>query len=677
MKPGQSGGGAHYIKLNENTELPECLVFVDVESWINTQPDHTKLHTLRLGCAKPLLRVHTDSRNDRKAGSDRRDVNYREGEFFDFKTKEDFWAYLDTFTRKKIYVMAHNCAYDFGVLDMYTYLSSRGFIIDFWAIRGAYIIRAEKGFGKDHRSIILLDTMNYFNCSLEKLGKAMGQLKLETRWGHDFEGEIYRTAPDDEVMTYCHGDVMVMLKAIHYFIRMVRDEDLGCFKLTAASQAWASFRHRFCPTKVGEKNEKETTVIFTHDWKEIRALERESYRGGRSEAWFIGEVKERVYKLDINSMYPSVMMGNQYPVKNFSEAPVSATLEDLREASQAGRLYIAKVLVELKVPMVGVKMDGKLMFPIGTFEAVLTSPEIEGLLDRPDRGRILEVREAIFYEGMDIFSDYVDYFYSKRKMTDDEALKQFYKIFLNSLYGKLAQREFDTIEVDEESHARLVDGAMKRFGTDHYQAIEAGECVDYIRIGGKIYRTEKQEKGVGNIAPAISSFVTAYARMKLWSMIEQCPAGSVLYMDTDSLFVTLAGKEALEAAGMIDQKELGKLKLEDEGEVSIQGVKLYAWKSAITGKENVTMKGIRKEAEDLGNNEFLQEKWETRMDRFNHPGPPGTVRIVPVKKKLSGRYEKGVVTPSGWVKPYALTYPSEARIHSQGSPETGLPGPED
>ncbi|GAI25381.1 unnamed protein product, partial [marine sediment metagenome] len=45
-------------------------------------------------------------------------------------------------------------------------------------------------------------------------------------------------------------------------------------------------------------------------------LERASYKGGRVECFFLGELKnDNYYILDVNSLYPFVMRNNSYPVK--------------------------------------------------------------------------------------------------------------------------------------------------------------------------------------------------------------------------------------------------------------------------------------------------------------------------------------------------------------------------
>ncbi|GAI86888.1 unnamed protein product [marine sediment metagenome] len=48
--------------------------------------------------------------------------------------------------------------------------------------------------------------------------------------------------------------------------------------------------------------------IYIHNNKEAIDLERQSYRGGRCECFYLGELKdESYYFLDVNSLYPFVL----------------------------------------------------------------------------------------------------------------------------------------------------------------------------------------------------------------------------------------------------------------------------------------------------------------------------------------------------------------------------------
>jgi len=102
---------------------------------------------------------------------------------------------------------------------------------------------------------------------------------------------------------YCRQDVNVMLQGWKIRRRYILDNDLGQMKSTIASQSFTTFRYRFM-----------TQEIRRHRQPEVLWLERDAYRGGRSEAFYVGRVPDPpTYKLDVNSLYPYVMANHVYP----------------------------------------------------------------------------------------------------------------------------------------------------------------------------------------------------------------------------------------------------------------------------------------------------------------------------------------------------------------------------
>jgi len=56
--------------------------------------------------------------------------------------------------------------------------------------------------------------------------------------------------------------------------------------------------------------------IYIHDQVTTSEFEREAYFGGRVECFRLGNfTDEFFYNIDVNSMFPSVMKENLYPVK--------------------------------------------------------------------------------------------------------------------------------------------------------------------------------------------------------------------------------------------------------------------------------------------------------------------------------------------------------------------------
>src|SRR4029077_218756 len=139
----------------------------------------------------------------------------------------------------------------------------------------------------------------------------------------------------------------------------------------------------------------------------VLLLERAAYHGGRCEAWHLGPVEGEVFKVDVNSLYPSQMANKLHPVKLKKLYP-EGSLELLLEHARYD-FVIADVTVELTEPIVPLRKD-KLLFPVGRFKTVLTSHE----LDLVPASSIKEVRAVAVYEQAPVFKEFVEYFYGER-----------------------------------------------------------------------------------------------------------------------------------------------------------------------------------------------------------------------------------------------------------------------
>lgn len=618
----------HKLKPNHTTRLPVHIIALDTEAKQTQLDEKTFLQTLRLGWA-------VYKRLDRGTET-----------WVQFKTKKEFFEWLENLLipKKSYYIFAHNFDYDAQILGLYNWLSenphveTRKFIVDsnVFIIKATYHFIADTNpenhpemsklefkkyvkakYGKPPKAyLIFLSTTNFTHYPLKKIGKILGIEKMDV--------DVF-TEDEDLLSKYCRRDTEIVLRFVEYLIKFIKEHDLGSFQETIAKQAFTAFRHRFM------KHE-----IFIHADPEATALERLSYRGGRNEAFFIGtlEDEEGIYDLDVNSMYPYVMKNHIYPVKLLKVMHnVSPNL--LTEIMKA-YLVIADVCIEINEPAVGVRED-KLIFPVGKFRVVLTSPELELVLKY---GKILKIHSLALYEGAPIFKEYVDYFYTLRlkyKAEGNEVMQFFCKIMLNSLYGKFGQKNEEFITI----------GYTEKPGNVIYRYYDAdkGKWEYFAVIDHKIMKKEGYVESFNGFV-AIASFVTAYARCRLWEFIEKAGKENVLYCDTDSLFVTKKGYDNLKE--FIDTKKLGFLKIEKSGtRITIHGAKDYEFAG------EVKMKGVKKTARKVGENEFEQIQFvKTRGNLLKHRTQGVILKIV--RKKLKRQYDKGIVEKSGWVRPFVL-----------------------
>lgn len=511
------------------------------------------------------------------------------------------------------YIFAHNAFFDLQASDFFYYFTKWGWELDFIYDSGkTYCLVIHKG----KKRIKALSTTNFYNTSVDKLGNMLNLPKLDV----DFDN-----ATDEQLSIYCKRDVEIIKKAMEHYFEFIRKYDLGKFTMTRASQAFTAYRHRFMNTK-----------IYVHRNDNVRKLEQESYIGGRVECGYLGKVPGGPFvSLDINSMYPYVMKNYPMPVRllDYRRNPPI----DIVEQSLSYRCGIADVEIKTDIPLYPLRYNNKIVFPTGTFRVSLCTPELREALTR---GHVKHIYTYASYESGVIFNEYVEFFYPLRMRYKDEGdaiHNELCKNFLNYLYGKFGQYR----PVTEEKQDLTCDGYYRLETLD----LETGER----EIEYKLFNTVVVTKGreIANTSfLAIAAHVTSYARWYLWHIMESLGYDKVLYCDTDSLKIRQQYLPLL--SDMIHKTQLGALKIEDEfDEFEIYGPKSYRT------EHYKRIKGIPSKAEMLPDGtfkymSFLKQPTHMRREIMR------SYIIKPVVKVLNPHYDKGVVLPSGNIRPLSL-----------------------
>jgi len=589
----------HIIADNKKTQYPRHLILFDTETPNEEGKTHDGEQQLYVGVA---CYVHLPQGKEK----------YKE-EWITFEQPSDFWKFVEKHHRRKekLYLFAHNTRYDLPVVKGYSYLKKLGYKIIFDTFDSVpCIIRARKeGWG----SIEILDTFNYFKSSIDALGDMFNIPKLAMPEG----------IKDKRVWAeYCKRDVEICKTAIISFINLVRSEDLGNFGHTIAKQAFNAYRHKFMKYP-----------IYVHDFPDVIEIERKAYKGGRSEAFYIGVLTPPAIGYDINSAYPHVMKKYNYPTR-YHHKEKNISIERLNELMKE-YLVIADISFSIDKPCVGIKRH-KLIFPVGNIREVVTTPEIKLITQY---GKIKNIHLALCYEHSPIFSDYIDYFYNKRmaaKKEGNNVMSSFYKYLLNSLYGKFGQRS--------EKWERVTDNYKMPDGNYHVVDSNTGEKLTYRVVNGVLWIKRGFVEGY-NTFVAISAFVTAYQRCELWKYMEKIPEDMLYYVDTDSLWIHPEAEKYLKPYE--HDYELGLLKKEDSKIERIDGVKLY-YKD---GKRHY--KGIRVDAKEIGKGVFEQIQFKGIKSAIRE-GMVDKMFINRIKKTVKRNYDKGIVTNIGRIKPLKI-----------------------
>ncbi len=585
----------------ESEKYPRAILVIDTEATRGGFVDGVETQVLRLGVSR-YVKLSDELEIERNV-------------YDRFVTGEGLLEIIEWHTRKdqSLYIYAHNLKYDLQLTGLLPMLLASGWRVSLMVMQDPpTFIRLKSR----RKSILLVDTFNYWQTSLARLGEQLSSAKAKMP-----EGE----QSDDDWYKYCEQDVKVLSEYLLEFMRFLQREQLAGFGLTLASQAFRSYRHRFMHQE-----------IVLHSRPEVLKLERDGYSGGRVEAWHIGEKNgSEYYKVDVNSMYPFVMEAEKYPVEFISRTE-NICLVHLKKLLE--RYYcIARVQLKTEEAVYPYKDTHKLLFPTGSFETTLHQRELEYAYDHR---QIATVNEIAVYRQADVFGVFVRYMYELKlrgELENNPILRHQAKILLNSLYGKFGQREIISKIIDNPGQPKFgrVTGYSQALGTD-VEITYLGEQMEIRYKGGESAYS----------FPAIAGAVTAYARMYLWSLIQQAGLENTLYCDTDSLIVTKSGMERL--SDKMNVSSLGALKLEGQADqLIIRGAKDY-----IFGDET-KHKGVPKNACEISPGVWEYDQFRGATTWLN-AGLPIGVEVYKRTKSRKTDYDKGVILENGAVVPLTI-----------------------
>ena len=591
---------AHVLKAEKTLAIPRHVIFFDTESESFTFPDGRTEHKLKLGVAC-YLRKGDRSRQERI-------------DWIDFTQASEFWQFVfDHCTIKnKLWIIAHQISFDFTVAEGFRFLRSEGFKCRFFYSSGVTTLIKVK---KKGSSIMFVDSLNWFKESLEKIGERIGILKLKI----DFDN-----CTISELKIYCRRDVEILVGVFKQLTRFLEGNRISRLCYTIGSTAMAAYLFRHYRNK-----------IYIHNNAEAIKLERAAFKGGRTECFYIGELNYGPYfVVDVNSLYPFVMHGNFFPVK-YKKIVHNISLSHLRDFLVASAV-IANVRLETPVAAYAVRKD-RTIFPVGSFTATLSSPELSFALEN---NHIKSIESAVIYDRAKIFTSFVDRFYKIRqefKKTDNPLFEHFCKILLNSLYGKFGQKAEDWKKIGDcpsepDRIEDVIDAETHRRKRLRY-------------LFGEVFEMIGHSESIHSF-PAIAAHVTAYARLYLWKLMKITGPRNYFYCDTDSLFVNSRGLENL--SEYLEDHQLGKLKVEYETDkISIYGLKDY-----VTNKGRI-IKGIKKNAVKVSDTDYVQDVWPTIKGILRNTKTQ-VYTTKRMEKHLNRDYTKGIIDFDGWTVPYSL-----------------------
>jgi hypothetical protein len=638
-----------YLQRNHSTRTPCNLVFVDTETVGHNVGVNAESHTLRLGVA---IRVRL-----RKGRVVRRSV-YR------FRSQEEWWAWLEkgSESHRPTWVFAHNAGFDLTILGLWEQIEagqqrfkdprpprpSRGRKGGETEPRDGFAVTQDpptliRVWTRCGKPIVYADTLNWWRCSLRKLGESVDLHKYEMP---------SLEASEDEWFEYCERDVEITERAVLGLVAMVQEEDLGAWKGTAAAQAMAAYRHRWMQHGILiDQNQVATRLC------------RSAYFGGECRLSYQGVVSAtdgeslavadqlravappirlgRVHVLDLQSAYPWAMANFRHPCKLEGSTPQPNP--ELLRSLVKGRWLAA--LVEIKSDGVAypTRSDGKTEYVRGHFWSALCGEELRAALDA---GHVLNVASCVQYQSADLFSEYVAYWWQRRqkaKAEGREAEEGLCKLFLNSLYGRFGMRS-----------ARWADRpdivAPCPWGVFMHADPDTGELLTCRSIGwhsqGSGLRGEHPDA-----LPAIPASVTAAVRVRMRQLRAVAGEGDVFYQDTDSLHVSDDGLSRLQEAGEVAPGILGALRV-----VEAVDRAWYRGRRNYSLDEREIVAGLKAGSEEVAPGVYDQLRFEG-LGSLLFREPASSIRVTTERFTLRDGGDVGIVSQDGTVKPPIVVRP--------------------
>lgn len=399
---------------------------------------------------------------------------------------------------------------------------------------------------------------------------------------------------------------------------------------------------RLCPTgaSIAKKMYTETGLKISLYKTPTFTQERESFFGGRTEVFHKSYTKGidsdgGLHYIDINSAHPSGMAQHDMPItyRGLFELQEPVVLEQ----GEINPQWLYNCEVEYKgdnphyIPNCLSRINGQIAAlknaPLGWRWGM----EIrEACLD----GCEVRVKGIIRYDSKNIFDKFITHLYNERlkvKKTNP-AKSMYYKLIINSLYGKFGQR------VNAHTKMFQPNEDIGTFVRDNQSIITAFQSIEG---GGTLveYKTpQDEERGIGRLV-RISSFIAMSTRCKLARLMRNVGHENVYYCDTDSVMSTVKPDDEF-----LHETELGKWGFECEPieKAVFLAPKVYAYK---TTDNNKCVKGKGFNAKELFTLEQYEEmiadpkktlKENKTMFFRSYDG----VKITPQERTLSAVYTK-------------------------------------
>ena len=524
---------------------------------------------------------------------------------------EDIEPYLIQWSKAyNVHVYIHNLEFDLRKL---TYLFEKKKID--WG--KSFIINGKMA-TVHCKKYVLHDSFKILPMSLKKLSKDFdvehGKLDLweevQKRYRGKYEDIVdFLDACDVDdplYIEYLGYDVISLYEILQKVIDLSGLElDVFVKRISTASLSRYLFQHGWKGYLFKDElfTKTDFEILCSYDYYKHRDIEdflRQSYCGGRTEV-FKPHLKKEGFHYDVNSLYPSVMLGD-FPVGKPEYYKTTEAAEEYfkdwqRNRQGIGFIHAMVYVPKQHIPPLPVKM-GKLVFPCGEIYGVWTFEELDYAINECG----VEVKEfysvCYFRNTYPVFKRFVEKFYTLKEeatIEGNESLRTFSKLIMNVGYGYTGMSRDDKTQLKDISEL------------DKYRSevVAINEDMGFIEIPSDIK--------AGYIQVAVASTVTSRARLVLLKALRDADSrGNVYYCDTDSIVTD----EPINSE-IVHPTKLGFWDLEAEPLRAIfLRPKVYAEvvKKDDKEKENVKFKGVSKDTQKDLDYSFYEKLYHELMD---------------------------------------------------------------
>lgn len=507
-----------------------------------------------------------------------------------FATPHDLWEYItgEHPHGAALIVWAHNLAFDLRVSEALRWLPEFGYALEAIVLEKT---AAWASFTSAQGDITVCDLHSWLPVPLAKVASAVGRPR----------GKVtYATATEAQLIQHCLADTLITIEAVGRVVEWLSLNEGGSFRPTGSGQSHAMWRRRWLPEK----------TVLVHGDEVALERERVAMWTGRAEAWQWGKVTGPLYEHDLNLAYCRIAATSEVPVKliqRTGKVPV-AHVTNLSNSYA----ILADVTVTTGVPVVPTSEDGRVFWPVGTFQTTLWDPEIRSLVES---GAEVEIHRTWRYAKAPVLAKMANYIIdllSVERRGPDKVIQLMLKHWARTLVGRCALRyrewdDYGTVGTMGLSLSTMFDE-------------DTGDMTELLQVGKRVMELAALAESDSSV-PQITGWVMSKARANLWAIM--CAAGldNLAYVDTDCVIVTGEGN-----ARLLDSRA------PDDALVLVP--KATYTKAQIYGPRNLTLEGERrisgvpKRAVRTGELSFNGEVWAGLRSSLENKRP-SEVTILP------------------------------------------------